>query len=231
VPRRQNYRGRTAIFPFGALLLASALAALAVTPSRWLVFLGGVGALGLVDDLLGASGPRGLRGHARALARGRFSTGAVKAGGTVMLAAYVAADPPGLGQLTEVAVLVLAAHVGNLLDTRPGRAEKALALVAAALCLATSGLEPLGVVAPLLPVVAASGWLTLRERAMLGDSGASLIGGMIGVLVVTGTGFAGSAVALVILAAITLYGEVRSISTAIDRLPLLRRFDALGRPA
>ena len=89
------------------------------------------------------------------------------------------------GTVAAVGVLTLAAHLGNLLDTRPGRSEKALALSAAAVCLASRSLVPLEPIAALLGPVAVGSWFTLRERAMLGDSGASLIGGMIGILLVT----------------------------------------------
>jgi UDP-GlcNAc:undecaprenyl-phosphate/decaprenyl-phosphate GlcNAc-1-phosphate transferase len=56
--------------------------------------------------------------------------------------------------------------------------------------------------------VAVCSWFTLRERAMLGDTGASLIGGLI---------------------AVSVYGEFRSISAAIERVPLIQRLDSLGR--
>jgi hypothetical protein len=72
-------------------------------------------------------------------------------------------------------------------------------------------------------------WLTLRERAMLGDSGASLIGGMIGICLVGALGPAGTYLSLAGLIAISLYGEVRSISAAVERVPLLQRLDSLGR--
>jgi UDP-GlcNAc:undecaprenyl-phosphate GlcNAc-1-phosphate transferase len=229
--RRRNYRDREVLFPLGLLLLAAALAALAVAPSRWLLLLCGVAVLGLIDDLLGASGPRGLRAHGRALAGGELSTGAVKAVGTVVLAAHAAsgAGASGLELAAVAAVLVLSAHAGNLLDTRPGRTEKALALTAAAVCLSSWSLTSLEPVAPLLPAVAVCSWLTLRERAMLGDSGASLIGAAIGVLLVTGTGSATVYAVLSALAGVAIYGEFRSISSAIDRVPLLERLDSLGR--
>jgi hypothetical protein len=54
VPQRTNYHGRQVAFPLGALLLLAAVATLAAEPSRWLVFLVGVGCLGLIDDLAGA---------------------------------------------------------------------------------------------------------------------------------------------------------------------------------
>src|SRR5262249_28265280 len=152
----------------------------------WLGFLCGVGALGLIDDLAGGA-PRGLRGHGLAVARGEPSTGALKAVGTLGLAAYAAgaAGAHGLTYAAGGGVLAPAAHVGNLLDTRPGRSEKALALVAVLVGAGSRSLEPLRPIAPLLVPVAVCAWLTLRERAMLGDTGASLIGGMIGVLLVT----------------------------------------------
>jgi UDP-GlcNAc:undecaprenyl-phosphate GlcNAc-1-phosphate transferase len=228
--RRANYRGQKVFFPLGVLLLATAAFALTAGLDRWLVFLCGVGYLGLLDDLAGGQ-PRGWRGHGQALARGELSTGAIKAFGTTALAAYAAAGTGADGALylAQVLVLALAAHLGNLLDTRPGRPEKAFALACAVVCLASWSLAPLEPIAPLIPPVAVCFWLTLRERAMLGDTGASLIGGMIGILLVTTLSAPGIAVALAGLIAISLYGEFRSISAAIERLPLLYRLDSLGR--
>jgi hypothetical protein len=228
--RRPNYRGRRVLFPIGIVLLAVAGLALTAGLNRWLVFLCGVGYLGLLDDLAG--GPaRGWRGHGIAVARGELSTGAIKAAGSVALAAYAVAgtEAGGAEFVCEVLVLALAAHLGNLLDTRPGRPEKALALVGALVCIASRSLAPLEPVAAVLPAVAACAWLTLSERAMLGDTGASLIGGTIGVLLVSTLPAAGIAIALAGLIAISLYGEFRSISAAIERVPLLQRLDSLGR--
>ncbi|HEY6637251.1 MAG TPA: hypothetical protein VIZ61_06165 [Solirubrobacterales bacterium] len=230
MPRRPNYRGRQVLFPLGIVLLATAGFVLTAGLNRWLVFLCGVGYLGLLDDLAGGA-PRGWREHGFAVARGELSTGAIKAVGTLAFAAYAVtgedARPPTY--IAEVLVLCLAAHLGNLLDTRPGRAEKVLVLTAAVVCLASRSLAVLGPIAALIPVVAACSWLTLRERAMLGDTGASLIGGMIGVLLVTTLSPLGIALALATLIAISLYGEFRSITAAIERVPLLDRLDSLGR--
>jgi UDP-GlcNAc:undecaprenyl-phosphate/decaprenyl-phosphate GlcNAc-1-phosphate transferase len=230
VPRRPNYRGRRVLFPLGVILLATAGLALTAGLNRWLVFLCGIGYLGLIDDLAGGSA-RGWRGHGRSLARGELSTGAIKAVGTVSLAAYAAAGDGATGGelVVDALVLALAAHLGNLLDTRPGRPEKALALVAAVICLGSLSLAPLEPIAPLLPAVALCAWLTLSERAMLGDTGSSLIGGMIGVLLVTVLSPIGTALALAALIVISLYGEFRSISAAIERVPPLQRLDSLGR--
>jgi UDP-GlcNAc:undecaprenyl-phosphate/decaprenyl-phosphate GlcNAc-1-phosphate transferase len=228
--RRSNYRGRQVLFPLGTLLLIAAGAALAADPSPWLIFLAGVGVLGLLDDLATAS-PRGLRGHARAALRGRLSTGALKAAGTLALALWALSDRElsAPEYVAAAGVLTLAAHLGNLLDLRPGRSEKALALTAAGVCISSWSMAPLEPVAALLVPVAVCAWLTLRERAMLGDSGASLIGGMIGILLVTALPAGALWLALALLIAISLYGEFRSISSGIGRVPLLQRLDSLGR--
>ena len=227
MPRRANYRGELVAFPLGALLLAAVLVALAADPSRPLVFLAGVGCLGLLDDLVDG-GPRGWREHARAVARGGLSTGAIKAVGTLGLALYASAGG-GLALVADAGVLALSAHLGNLLDTRPGRSEKALGLTAGLACLGSWSLAPLGPIVPLIAPVALGAWFTLRERAMLGDSGASLVGGMIGIVLVTALAAPATYLALAALIAISLYGEFRSISVAVGRVPLLERLDSIGR--
>ena len=206
MPRRANYRGRPVLFPLGVIPLAAAGVAAAAGPSRWLIFLIGVGCLGLCG-----------RGPLVELAR-----------------EVVAPDSPGLAAigaelLIDVLVLALAAHLGNLLDTRPGRPEKAVGLVGVGVCLGSWSLAPLEPIAPLVPAVAICSWLTLRERAMLGDAGASLIGGMIGILLVTTLPMPGILLVLAGLIVISLYGEFRSISAAIGRVPLLERLDSIGR--
>ncbi len=239
---RSNWRGRELAFPGGVLCVAFSLAAIGVVGvlevasgtellSIDVLALGmGVAFLGLLDDLLDAPA-RGLRGHARALLGGGFSTGVLKAGGTAALAVAVLADrtagsaEPAL----SVAVLVLCTNAFNLLDLRPGRAAKAFVLVAALLLASTRDLEPvreLGVfIGPLLVL----GLFDLRERAMLGDTGSNLLGALAGFWIVTTLGVAGELAALAALVALTVYGELRSISRAIERIGPLRALDRLGR--
>jgi len=247
---RANYRGRPLAFPLGAVLVTAALVALAplaflddrgdldlLDPElrRWITYLIGVAFLGLLDDAFGQGArpesPRGWRGHARALREGRLSTGAIKATGALALAAYAVS---GLGleswrYLADVALLILTTNLFNLLDLRPGRAEKALALLGAGLCIGAGTGAPLELLGIFVGPLAVGAAFTLRERAMLGDTGSNLAGAVAGVWLLTTLGGTGRLIALAAVAALTVYGELRSISAAIESLPPLRSLDSLGR--
>jgi hypothetical protein len=247
---RDNFRGAALAFPLGAVLMTAALVALAplafldgrgdldlLEPElrRWMPYLLGVAFLGFLDDALGRGeapdSPRGWRGHARALSEGRLSTGAIKAIGAVALAAYVVSGR-GLEDwryLADIALLVLATNLFNLLDLRPGRAEKALALLAAGLCLGAWTLAPLELLGIFAGAALVGAWFTLRERAMLGDTGSNLLGAVAGVWLLTNLGGDGRLIALAVVLLLTIYGELRSISATIEYVPPLRWLDSLGR--
>jgi UDP-GlcNAc:undecaprenyl-phosphate/decaprenyl-phosphate GlcNAc-1-phosphate transferase len=247
---RENYRGALLAFPLGAVLATAALVTLAplaflddradldlLDPElrRWLPYLLGIAFLGFLDDALGrgeaAATPRGWRGHWAALRAGSLSTGAIKAIGALALAAYVVSGR-GLEDwryVADVALLVLATNLFNLLDLRPGRAEKGLALLGAGLCLGAWTLEPLELLGIFAGPVLVGMWLTLGERAMLGDTGSNLIGAIAGVWLLTVLGADARLVALAVVLALTIYGELRSISRTIESVPPLRWLDSLGR--
>ena len=71
--------------------------------------------------------------------------------------------------------------------------------------------------------------LDLREVGMLGDTGSNVIGAVAGLWLVLTLSVTAQAIALGIMAAITVYGEFRSIAAVIDRTPGLRHLDSLGR--
>jgi UDP-GlcNAc:undecaprenyl-phosphate GlcNAc-1-phosphate transferase len=247
---RQNYRGALLAFPLGAVLATAALVTLAplaflddradldlLDPElrRWLPYLLGIAFLGFLDDALGRgealATPRGWRGHWAALRAGSLSTGAIKAIGALALAAYVVSGR-GLEDwryLADVALLILATNLFNLLDLRPGRAEKALGLLAAGLCLGAWTWAPLELLGIFVGPVLVGAWLTLGEKAMLGDTGSNLIGAIAGVWLLTVLGADARLAALAVVLALTIYGELRSISKTIDSVPPLRWLDSLGR--
>jgi UDP-N-acetylmuramyl pentapeptide phosphotransferase/UDP-N-acetylglucosamine-1-phosphate transferase len=177
--------------------------------------------------------PRGWRGHARAALRGELSTGTLKAAGSLGLALF-AMSFEGLSKprwLLAVGVLVLATNVFNLLDLRPGRAIKAFVLLGAGLTLGSLDARPLWSLGLFAAPALVAGLYDLRERAMLGDTGANLLGALAGLWLVLTLSQSGQLIALALLVAITLYGELRSISALVERTPGLRALDSWGRPS
>jgi hypothetical protein len=164
-----------------------------------------VAAVGLADDLWSGE-ERGYAAHLRA---GR-TTGMLK---------LVAVPAVGLLTTRKVsgALLVgLAANLLNQLDTKPGRALKAYLLAAAPLR------APLALAVVSLPY-------DLREMAMLGDAGANALGALLGLRSVERLAGRKRWLAIGALASLNLLGELRSIGDLIERTPLLRDLDALGR--
>ncbi len=250
---RENYRGLALPFPGGIAIVAAGVLVVGLwsgfvsiaelNPFDWgvqtsLTYPLGVALLGLIDDLL-AGKSRGWRGHGRALLAGEFSTGALKALGSLALALYVlVGTTAGVGDyLLAVALLVLTTNLFNLLDLRPGRSAKAFLLLGALLSLiawhgrypAEVGIVPLWIVGPLAAPILVVGFYDLRERTMLGDVGANLIGAVAGLWLIYAFDTTGQLIALAIVLALTVYGEFRSLSALIERTPLLRQIDSIGR--
>lgn len=245
---RENYRGHRLPTAVG-LLLCSAV--IAVDGGRALLGLVGVGDvetaparfgvvgavvmfafLGLVDDLLGDAHDRGLRGHLAAALHGRVTTGFIKLGGGVAVALVLAgvfAGDEAQRVIVDAAVIALAANMGNLLDRAPGRTIK-WALVAYAPIALAAGDAAEGIA---LAVVAGSALVLLvgdlRERFMLGDTGANALGAALGVGVVLSTSTGVRAGVMVALLVLTLLSELISFSRVIDAVRPLRAFDRLGR--
>ncbi|MGH2637108.1 MAG: hypothetical protein ACRDHU_13320, partial [Actinomycetota bacterium] len=189
-------------------------------------------AAGLVDDLV-ASGPRGLRSHLRSLAAGRMTTGILKllvtSGASVVV---VALQPSRAGYARVLGVVLLAAcaNVWNGLDVRPGRALKAF-LVPGVVFLVWGELEHAPAIAGLVAGAVVVLPLDLRERAMLGDGGANLLGfaaglGLYGVL-----SDAWVPAAAAIALALNVIADTVSLSRVIEAAPPLRFVDGLGRRA
>jgi len=246
--RRENYRGHVLPTAAGVLLAA---AVIAVDGGRTVLGLFGIGDagtapdrlavlvavvafafLGFVDDLLGDPEDRGLRGHVSAALRGRVTTGFVKLGGgaavALALAGALAGDRPAR-VLVDGALIALAANLGNLLDRTPGRAIKwgllAYLGVAAAAGTAAAGIA-MAVVAGSMSVLLVG---DLRERFMLGDTGANALGAALGTTTVLVVGEGARNILVAVLLFLTLLSEFVSFSRIITAVPPLRGLDRLGR--
>jgi len=168
-----------------------------------------VALLGLADDLWSGE-ERGFRAH---LGQG-MTTGVLK---LVGIPAYALLRTRSLSGALLVG---LAANTLNQLDTRPGRALKAFGLGA----LLLRGAPPRAVAVAVLLAP-----YDLREMAMLGDSGSNALGAVLGFRSVKRLSRRQRWSAIAALAGLTLLGERCSLGALIERTPLLRDLDRLGR--
>jgi UDP-N-acetylmuramyl pentapeptide phosphotransferase/UDP-N-acetylglucosamine-1-phosphate transferase len=256
---RENYRGSVLAFPVGvAIPVAAMLALIPLAAIQELAdvrifragaypavtYVLGVALLGLIDDFVGSGlfsaarlerpgleTPRGWRGHAGEILGGGFSTGAVKAAGSLGLALFALSGEgrSAAEYLLGAGVLVFATNLFNLLDLRPGRSAKVLIVLGAALSLGAFDARGLWTVGLFLGPVLVLLPFDLRERGMLGDTGSNAIGAVAGLWLVATLSTTGQAIALAVMAVVTVYGEFRSISALIERTPGLRQLDSLGR--
>ena len=246
---RENFRGRPLPTAVGVLLALAALAADAALsvadaagydPDVELV-LGlrlvtvtalGFGLLGLLDDLGGAGESIGFAGHLRALASGRLTTGGIKlfGGAAVAVIAVSAREPESLGRLlADGALVALAANVGNLFDRAPARTTKVALLSLAVLVLLAGADDELAGVALVVGAGAGLVMADLRERLMLGDAGANVLGAVVGLAVVLAAAPLTRTAVLGVVLALNLASEVISFSRVIAAVAPLRIFDRLGR--
>jgi hypothetical protein len=244
---RSNYRGTAVataagvVVPFSALLVEAGrdvLAALDVgsemTMARVLVLLTATafGFLGLLDDVVGSGHAQGFRGHLSELGRGRLTTGGVKlvGGAAAALAVVSAVDGGSAGRLLPDAALVaLAANLANQLDRRPGRVIKVGITAFVVLVAATAASPYLEGVGVIVGATAALVVDDLRERLMLGDVGANVLGGCLGISVVLSCSFGVRLGVLAAVALLNVVGELSSFTRLIDAVPPLRALDRAGR--
>jgi hypothetical protein len=239
----ENHRGRLVPRTLGAVLAGGLVAGAGVgaatrgglAPAAGGLVAGAllVGAAGLVDDL-SPGGPRGLRNHLRALLEGRLTTGLLKALVTVGAAVVTVGlqERGGAGVLLAgVALVAGTTNVMNGLDVRPGRALKGFLVVGGVACvgLATQGSVLVGAVVGTVAAGVVALPVDLRERAMLGDTGANLAGFVAGAALFGALPGSALLPAAAFAVALNLLADTIGFSRVIDATPPLRWLDRLGR--
>ena len=236
----ENFRGRRIPRILGIVLAAWAALGMAVlvpaagdASESWSVFGAAllVFAAGLVDDLA-PIGPRGLRGHLRALLSGRMTTGILK----VLVTAGAAVVVVALLDRGDAVTRLGGRDADRRHDQRLERARR------------PAGPGPEGVhradgrgrarrcgAAPAGPIGAAvlSGAVLvllpdLREWAMLGDAGANLLGFTAGVVLAGALPTWATWPAAAVAVALNVVAETVTFSRVIDAVAPLRWFDRLG---
>jgi len=195
----------------------------------------GSGVVGAYDDLYGTTQAKGFRGHVRALRSGEVTSGLIKILGVGLSAAAAAAliqrARPGcpkpvcraLDGLLDTALIAATANLTNLFDLRPGRAAKAVILLGAGL-LGSGAAPAVGAAVGSLPT-------DLAARSMLGDCGANALGAAVGTAAAQSLPRPFRLLAFGAVVALNAASERVSFTEVIERTPLLRGLDQLGRPA
>lgn len=238
--QRTNFKGKSIPAGFGFLLVLVAVpvyTAIGCTDGDWsmvgpyLAAVVGFGILGLLDDIFGTREVGGFRGHLGLLRKGKVSTGLAKAfGGGLLglcLGMYLAGFDPVSGFINGI-LICLAANTLNLLDLRPGRAVSCfwfgiLALAAARFRVQSDWQD-------LVPVLVPAIWLTVLDRSarvMIGDAGSNVLGAVLGLALAATLGPPSKLLLIVLMVAVNIYSEKRSISKLIESNRLLRRVDRL----
>lgn len=253
---RTNHRDEPVSLLEGPAFVLGAVAAAGLAPgltararAAAVLATAAAGALGAHDDLAEGDVRKGLSGHLGALRHGEVTTGSVKVLGLaatgLVSAALVgsgsggsgAGEGPGAGPARRLldalvdaaiggAVVAGSANLLNLLDLRPGRALKVVLMAAPA----TAGTGPAAV--PLAAALGAALALLpddLSERTMLGDTGANAAGALLGLAAAQSLGRRGRLAVLAGLVGLTLASERISFTAVIERTPVLRALDDLGR--
>lgn len=188
--------------------------------------------LGFVDDVVGSGRERGFKGHLREMARGRVSAGGLKlAGGAAVavIAAYMAGPRSLGGLLRDAALIALAANLLNLFDLAPGRAIKTATIAFVALVVVSGGNGLLRGAAVTAGAALGLLWPDLREKVMLGDTGANPLGAALGLGVVLVCAPSTRMLVLIVLFFLNLASEFVSFSRVIAGVPPLRMLDEVGR--
>lgn len=241
---RTNHAGEPVTLLEGPAAVTGLLAGLAVddAPARSraaVALAAGVAAVvGWYDDRDTQQQAKGFAGHLRAMARGEITSGTIKiigvGGGAVAAAVLLATSRAARGRSArrtagiiadagiDAVLIAAAANVVNLLDLRPGRAAKAVILLA----LPAAGHGAAAVAGAALGAAPTD----LAAQSMLGDCGANALGAGVGAGLAAALPVPLRVLAAAGLVGLNLASEKVSFTQVIERTDWLRRLDRLGRP-
>lgn len=238
-----NYQGKHIPAIGGAVylpvLLASLVLSTALYPksslhfSEFLSIAGVVGFTGLLDDLIGDKGIKGIRQHIRSTLKGNLTTGFVKAfmTGLTSFNVSIRISDTLMEMLVNLSLMLLFTNLLNLLDLRPGRTVKVFFFFSLPLLYFLTIHDRIVSLPFIIMILASIVYFPfdLKEICMLGDTGSNILGITLGYYYALLAPFPLKAALLVFLIGIHIAAEKISLSKLIEKHKLLAYFDNLGR--
>ena len=185
---------------------------------------------GIVDDMLGNSSVKGLKGHIKSLLQLRLTTSGLKAifgGMTAVLISAVVSESLIEG-IVNCLLVMLFTNLVNLLDLRPGRAVKSFFLLWWSSLFFMPVRAHAYILYPLAGCLVAYLPYDANRIGMMGDAGSNAIGLSLGLYYCVGAAMNHKVVALMLLILLHVAAEKYSFTGFIARNRMLRLIDELG---
>jgi UDP-N-acetylmuramyl pentapeptide phosphotransferase/UDP-N-acetylglucosamine-1-phosphate transferase len=235
---RLNYSGKTLVSSMGLAMLFTCLVgvlpfSLVKNMDKSVIYVAAValtGFLGFMDDMLADTGIKGIKAHLSAAGTGKSSVGWLKIligiGTGFIVSAYFHLN--WLVWPLYTLLFALSMNFINILDLRPGRAVKGFLLNFLVITVLV-GFGSVWIFIPVFTFLLAYIGGELKEIYMMGDTGANLLGGIIGLYAVWELNMVEASVFLGVYLFIHIFAEYRSISGYIESNRLLNFIDCIGR--
>ncbi|SCY98926.1 MraY family glycosyltransferase [Alkaliphilus peptidifermentans] len=187
--------------------------------------------IGIIDDLIGNRDTLGIKGHMGALARGRLTTGGLKAVMGIMIALFISIllSTNVVDLLVNLLIIALMTNLINLLDLRPGRGIKAfftISIIFLIIGLTKESEELLFIMLGYLIIYFPK---DLKGKYMMGDVGSNTLGVNLGIIAAISFSTFTKVIIVSILIFIHLFAERYSITDVIKKIKILNFIDELGR--
>ncbi|MGB9779425.1 UDP-N-acetylmuramyl pentapeptide phosphotransferase [Caldanaerobacter sp.] len=186
--------------------------------------------LGFIDDIIGDTKVKGLKGHLSSLLKMKPTTGSLKALGGLLIAAFVSCEIAGIGLIELVIdslIIALFTNLLNLFDLRPGRCAKVFLLLSVLFLLVGRGKPEFLFI--LFVIVLVYMPEDLKARVMMGDTGSNVLGMALGISSILLFDFYGKLAILLLLIMFHLFTERYSLTALIEKNKFLNYLDMLGR--
>ncbi|NLJ88114.1 MAG: UDP-N-acetylmuramyl pentapeptide phosphotransferase [Epulopiscium sp.] len=236
---KTNYKQEIIPVGMGILLFFSVLIAsffiifFTEQPIIYYVFLFGLSLIafaGLLDDIIDENEVKGLKGHLKKMFNGELTGGGIKAIIGTLIAFYVSFlfSTDIIDLILNILIILFSINSINLFDLRPGRALKIFFLISIIYWIIGDFSDKyltLLVIGSSLPILKGD----LKGQYMLGDVGANILGYTLAFTGMISLNFYYKMISIVLLIVLHIIAETKSISSIINKVPLLRYLDYLGR--